>query len=100
MILHLLMSSITVRFKVSDVPQLELLRELVRATRTLEKDGVLADAKVEAVFPGNETDQFKGAFVVSFNSRWPAKVAADRLNAWPGVRQAYVAPSRGELTLG
>jgi hypothetical protein len=90
------MSSVTVRFGPSSTSQNELLRELVRATRSLEKDGVLTDAKVEAAFPGDETAQFKGAFVVTFYSSTPGKVA-DRLNELPGVRKAYVAPARAEL---
>jgi hypothetical protein len=90
------MSSITVRFGPSSISQHELLCELVRATLSLEKDGVLKNAKVEAVFPGDETAQFKGAFMVKFYSSTPAK-AADRLNELPGVRKAYVAPARTEL---
>jgi|SwirhisoilCB3_FD_contig_31_13864738_length_454_multi_10_in_0_out_0_1 hypothetical protein len=87
------MSSVTVRFGPSPVPQSDLLLRLVRATRSLEQDGVLKDAQVEAVFPGDETAQFKGAFVVKFYSNTPSKVA-DRLNALPGVSKAYVAPAR------
>lgn len=90
------MTSITVRFGPSSTSQSELLRELVRATRSLEKDGVLENAKVEPVFPGDETEQFKGDFLVSFHSNRPSHVA-DRLNKLPGVRKAYVAPARGEL---
>ena len=93
---NFLMTSVTVRFGPSSTSQSELLRELVRATRSLEKDGVLENAKVEAVFPGDETEQFKGAFVVSFHSSSPRQVA-DRLNELPGVRKAYVAPARSEL---
>jgi hypothetical protein len=94
--LRFLMTSVTVRFSPSSTSQSELLRELVRWTRSLEKDGVLENAKVEAVFPGDETEHFKGAFVVSFHSSTPRQVA-DRLNELPGVRKAYVAPGRGEL---
>lgn len=91
------MSSVTVRFGPSSTSQSELLHELVRAIRTLEEDGILTDAKVEAVFSGDETAQFKGAFVVKFYSSTPGKVA-DRLNELLGVRQAYVAPARAELS--
>jgi len=90
------MSSVTVRFGPSTTPQSDLLRALERAARSLEQDGVLKNAKVEAVFPGDETAQFKGAFVVKFYSSTPGKVA-DRLNALPGVRNAYVAPARAEM---
>jgi hypothetical protein len=91
------MSSVTVRFSPSSTPQKELLWELVRATRSLERDGVLENARVEAVFPDDETNDLKGTFVVSFSSRTPRQVA-DRLNALPGVRKAYVAPAREELS--
>jgi len=89
------MSSVTVKFHPSNTSQSELLLALRQAMRMLENDGVLQNVKVEAVFPGDETD-LKGAFVVSFNSTAPAKVAA-RLNALPGVGKAYVAPARSEL---
>ena len=88
-----IMNSVTVRFGPSSTSQNELLQELVRATRSLEKEGVLEDAKVEAVWPGDETAECKGAFVVRFYSSTPSKVA-DVLNGLPGVRNAYVAPSR------
>ena len=87
------MNSVTVRFAPSSTSQIDLLRELVRATRSLERDGMLEAAKVEAVYPGDETAQFKGAFVVSFYSASP-RMVADRLNELPGVRRAYVAPTR------
>ena len=90
------MSSVTVRFGPSTTSQSDLMLALVRAMRSLEKDGVLRDAKVEAVFPGDETAQFKGAFVVKFYSSTPSEVA-DRLNALPGVHKAYVAPTRAQL---
>jgi hypothetical protein len=60
------MSSVTVRFGPSTTPQSDLLRALERAARSLEQDGMLKNANVEAVFPGDETAQFKGAFVVKF----------------------------------
>jgi hypothetical protein len=72
------------------------LRALERAAHSLEQDGMLKDAKVEAVYPGDETAQFKGAFVVKFHSNAPNAVAV-RLNALPGVRNAYVAPARMAL---
>jgi hypothetical protein len=48
---------------------------------------VLASRGVSA-FWGSETEQFKGAFVVSFYSSTPRQVA-DPLNVLPGVRKAY-----------
>lgn len=48
---------------------------LARHSLAAEKDGVLTNAKVEAVFPGDETAQFKGAFVVKFYSSTPGRVA-------------------------
>ena len=89
------MSSVTVRFDPSNTSQHDLLRQLQRVAHSLEADGVLRNVKVEAVFPGDETEQFKGAFVVSFHGS-PSGQVITRLNEVPGVRKAYVAPARGE----
>ena len=68
----------------------------MRAMRLLEKAGVLEDGHVEAVYPGDETAQFKGAFVVTFHGSKPRQVA-DTLNELPGVSKASIAPSRAAL---
>jgi len=89
------MTQVTVRFAPSPAAQTELQRELARVMQRLKSAGVLQNGHVEAVFPGDETDRYKGTFVVTFNgAAEPVTAAFSKL---PGVRTAYAAPDRSSL---
>jgi hypothetical protein len=89
------MNTVTVRFERTACSQTELQEELGRALHALETEGLVKDVQVEAVFPGDETTKYKGAFVVSFRGI-PGRVVG-ALNRVPGVRSAYVAPQRAAV---
>lgn len=89
------MNKVTVRFAPTAISQGELMDELAHAMRRLEREGVLEDGHVEPVFPGDQTPRFKGDFVVTFCGAVERVTRA--LKAMPGVRMAYVPPSRGPI---
>lgn len=86
------MNRVTVRFAPTAFSQGDLMNQLAHAMRRLEREGVLEESHIEAVFPGDQTPRFKGDFVVTFYGA--AEPVTRALNAVPGVRTAYVAPSR------
>lgn len=90
-----LMNRVTVRFAPTSVSQGDLMTQLAHAMRRLEREGVLEEGHIEAVFPGDQTPRFKGDFVVTFYGA--AERVTQALNEVPGVRLAYVAPSRTHL---
>jgi hypothetical protein len=89
------MNTVTVRFEPTASSQTELQEELGRALHVLESEGLVKDVQVEAVFPGDQTMKYKGAFVVSFRGM-PGRVVG-ALNRMPGVRSAYAAPDRAAV---
>jgi allophanate hydrolase subunit 1 len=89
------MTTVTVRFEPSKLSQTELLNRLGQVVDTLKAQGVVSKAEVEAVFPGEENEKYKGTFTVSFVGTVGRVAAA--LNKLSGVRDAYVAPQRAAV---
>ena len=86
------MRHVTVQFGPTSAAQFELERVLARTMDRLSCAGILRGGRVEPVFPGDESDEYKGTFVVTFEGS-PGPVAA-AFGELPGVQEAYVAPVR------
>ena len=86
------MTQLTIQFGPTDAAQADLQRALAVLVKRLGTAGLLRLARVEPVFPGDETEDGKGAFVITF--RGAAAPVAAAFNELPGVAMAYVAPSR------
>ncbi|HJU39212.1 MAG TPA: hypothetical protein VJ724_06525 [Tahibacter sp.] len=89
------MSTVTVLFEETVEPQQELGDELMRVVGRMEKQGLAREFAVRPVFPGEEDDELKGAFLVSFLGAVESVVR--ELNALPGIEKAYITPNRGRF---
>ena len=89
------MSTVTVLFEETLEPQQQLGNELARAVVSLEKQGLAREFAVRPVFPGEDDEELKGAFLVSFLGA--VDLVVRELNAWPGIEKAYVTPNRGRF---
>jgi len=89
------MTTVTVRFEPSESSQIELLKQLDRVVSALKAQGLVSKAEIEPVFPGDESEKYKGTFTVSFIGTVGRVQSA--LNNVSGVRDAYVAPQRAAV---
>jgi len=88
--------TLTIRFIASDNrPQSELKDEIDKEVDQLFRTGVLRNIRLEPVFPGDETLQWRGVFVMSFVG--DHELVIKYLKMVVGVRSVYLIPERRAL---
>jgi hypothetical protein len=85
--------SLAVRFHaVDDRPQTELKEVLERELNHLFEIGIIRNIRLEPVFPGDETVQWRGAFIIDFVG--DSDLAVRTLRMIVGVRMVHIIDER------